>query len=172
LGRIRDYNARVELRLREYRGEDFETLWNIDQSCFPPGIAYSRHELESYLQLPRSFALVGEWSEPGSNNGMQMVGFIVAQAGRNRIGHLITIDVLLAARRSRVGSQLLESAERRLQAEGCTSVYLETAIDNRPALAFYKRHGYFLVKTVPRYYGNALDAFVLQKDLHSRAKAV
>jgi ribosomal protein S18 acetylase RimI-like enzyme len=53
----------------------------------------------------------------------------------------------------------------------CTISYLETAVDNLPALAFYKRHNYFLLKTLPRYYSNGVDAFVLQKDLLSSAQA-
>jgi ribosomal protein S18 acetylase RimI-like enzyme len=44
-------------------------------------------------------------------------------------------------------------------------------VDNRDALAFYKRHGYYLIKTVPRYYSNGVDALVLEKDLLSAAQA-
>ena len=33
------------------------------------------------------------------------------------------------------------------------------------ALAFYKRHEYSVVKTIPRYYSNGVDAFVLEKEL-------
>jgi ribosomal protein S18 acetylase RimI-like enzyme len=43
----------------------------------------------------------------------------------------------------------------------------ETAVDNTAALAFYKRHHYFVVKTMPRYYPDGLDAFVLEKKLLS-----
>jgi ribosomal-protein-alanine N-acetyltransferase len=84
------------------------------------------------------------------------------------VGHIITIDVVAAARRSGVGSELLREAESRLRAAGSRSVVLETAVDNHSALTFYKRHEYFLVKTIPRYYSNGLDAFVLKKDWQSR----
>jgi ribosomal-protein-alanine N-acetyltransferase len=165
----------VEFSLRDFRREDFESLWSIDQRCFPPGIAYSRCELDSYILLPQSFTLVAEAAPPdqGSTDGGpqgQAVGFLVAEAGRGT-GHIITIDVLTAARRYRVGSQLLQAAESRLRSAGCSSVYLETAVDNQSALAFYKHHHYFVVKTVSHYYGNGVDALVLQKDLLSRAQA-
>ena len=66
-----------------------------------------------------------------------------------------------------IGSQLLRIAEDRLRDAGCRSVILETAVDNRVALSFYKRHHYTVLKTLPRYYSNGVDAFVLKKDLLS-----
>jgi ribosomal protein S18 acetylase RimI-like enzyme len=93
------------------------------------------------------------------------LGFIVAQANRRGIGHILTIDVPPTSRRVGVGSRLLARAEERLRASSCHSVVLETAVDNAPALAFYKRHRYCVVKTIPRYYSNGVDAFVLEKEL-------
>ena len=97
---------------------------------------------------------------------METVGFIVAEAARVT-GHIITLDVLEEARRSGLGSRLMAAAEERLRAQGCRAVSLETAVDNAAALAFYKKHHYFLVKTLPRYYSTGVDAFVLKKDLLS-----
>ena len=45
---------------------------------------------------------------------------------------------------------------------------LETAVDNVPALSFYKRHGYNVIRTWPRYYSNGVDALVLKKELEGR----
>ena len=103
----------------------------------------------------------GEIAKPAPS----ILGFIVAEASRRGMGHIMTIDVVSAARRFGVGSKLLAAAEERLQRAGVTQVFLEAAVDNQADLAFYKRHGYFVVKTIPRYYSNGLDAFVLQKDL-------
>ena len=66
---------------------------------------------------------------------------------------------------NRILALLLGSAENRLRAAGCSSVELETAVDNLPALSFYKRHSYSVIKTFPRYYSNGVDALVLEKDL-------
>lgn len=92
-----------------------------------------------------------------------VAGFILTHGGIS--GHVITIDVVARARRSGVGSLLLRAAEERLRTAGSRAVRLETAVDNVAALAFYKRHGYSVVRTWPRYYSNGLDALVLKKDL-------
>lgn len=154
------YNNPVKFHLRDFRAEDFDTLWKIDQLCFAPGIAYSRMELKFYMKRRGSFTVVAETEDEPS-----LAGFIVAEAGGKNAGHIITIDVLPEARRFRVGSELLKAAEARLLVAGCRGVVLETAVDNKAALSFYKRHGYFVVKTVSNYYSNGVDAFVLHKDL-------
>ena len=89
----------------------------------------------------------------------------MAEADRRGSSHIITIDVLKNARRSGVGSLLLQAAEERLRAARSRSVELETAVDNLTALSFYKRHGYTLIRTIPRYYSNGVDALVLNKEL-------
>jgi [ribosomal protein S18]-alanine N-acetyltransferase len=162
----------VTFTLRDFRRQDLEILWKIDQLCFAPGIAYSKRDLAIFVRLWRSFTLVAEAALPGQESAppQQIAGFLVAQA-RSTTGHIITIDVLPGARRTGLGSQLLQAAESRLLAAGCHNVYLETAVDNQPAREFYKRHGYILVKTVPRYYSDGTDALILTKDLLSQAQA-
>jgi [ribosomal protein S18]-alanine N-acetyltransferase len=155
----------VEFALRDFRPEDFETLWSIDQKCFAPGIAYSRHELSIYIRRRASFTIVAEQLSTKGNSAVQgIVGFIVAEVNR-RIGHIISIDVLAPARRFGLGSKLLTMAEERLRENGCRAVVLETAVDNLAALSFYKRHLYHVVKAMPRYYSSGTDALVLEKEL-------
>jgi ribosomal-protein-alanine N-acetyltransferase len=155
--------------LRDFRPQEMETLWRIDQACFAPGISYSRLELATYLERPGAFALVADGTEvsPGGTSSAMTVGFIVAEAGSRGTGHIITIDVLPRARAMGIGTQLLRVAEDRLRDARCQSVILETAVDNQAALSFYRRHHYTLVKTLPGYYSNGVDAFVLKKDLLS-----
>jgi ribosomal-protein-alanine N-acetyltransferase len=154
----------LDFSLRDFHNSDLETLWRIDQQCFAPGISYSQPELSAYIRLLNSFTLVAETT---NSDQPRILGFLVATANRRHQGHIITIDVLPDARRFGVGSHLLTTAEDRLRTRQCTSVMLETAVDNTAALAFYKRHHYFVVKTMPRYYPDGLDAFVLEKKLLS-----
>jgi [ribosomal protein S18]-alanine N-acetyltransferase len=157
-GRPGRYNDAVAFVIREYQADDFETLWRMDQECFSPGIAYSRQELKEYVRHRGSFTLVASDAETS-----RVAGFIVAHQAPT--GHLITIDVIAEARRSGVGSLLLRAAEDRLRAAGSKAVGLETAVDNLAALSFYKRHGYSVVRTWPRYYSNGVDALVMKKEL-------
>jgi ribosomal-protein-alanine N-acetyltransferase len=168
----------VPFTIRDSQPADFDALWRIDQECFPPGISYSRAELRLYMRRRGSFTLLAidagptEATHPDSGTSKKnsppvaspVAGFIVGEANRAS-GHIITIDVIASARRSGVGSLLLRAAEDRLRQARCKSVELETAVDNISALSFYKRHGYSVIKTFPRYYSNGVDALVLQKDL-------
>ena len=148
--------------IRDYRPEDFETLWRLDQECFPPEISYSRLELKAYMRKRGAFTLVA------SDGESRIVGFIVATSGRS--GHIITIDVIAKARRAGIGSSLLEAAEDRLRTSGSSIVSLETAVDNVSAITFYKRHGYSVVRTWPRYYSNGIDALVMQKNCEQNSR--
>jgi ribosomal-protein-alanine N-acetyltransferase len=165
----------VQFRIREFGKEDFEQLWAIDQECFPAGISYTRIELAFYMRRPRAFTLIvedegeGKGGKAAAKPGSRIVGFVVGEATMKGAGHIITIDVREQARRSGVGSTLLQAAEERLRNGGARHVFLETAVNNAPALAFYKRHGYELIKTIPRYYKNNLDALLLGKKLVSLA---
>jgi ribosomal-protein-alanine N-acetyltransferase len=146
---------------RNYRSQDFDELWRIDQECFQQGIAYSRRELAWYMNRSRAFTLVAEEAYG------KILGFVVAESDPAGIGHILTIDVRPGGQRAGTGSLLLKAAEHHLVQKKCKAVLLETAVDNAAALAFYKRHGYALVETIPRYYLNSIDALVMGKRLEA-----
>jgi ribosomal protein S18 acetylase RimI-like enzyme len=165
----------VSFRIRQFQKADFETLWRIDQACFDPQLAYSKPEMAFYIRRPGSFTLVaegegregeGNGGAPAAIPGCGILGFIVAETRRAR-GHIITIDVVAEARRSGVGSALLQAAEEQLLRTGAAAVALETPVNNDAAIRFYKQKGYFVEKTVAGYYSNQLDALVMAKELAS-----
>ena len=151
--------AAVRFRIRQFEKADFDTLWRIDQACFDAQLAYSRPELAFYMRREGSFTLV---AEDEAESGI--LGFIVAE-NRRQIGHIITIDVIERARRTGVGSALLEATEGKLLRAGATSVALETPVNNAAAIRFYKSEGYYVEKTVAGYYSNQMDALVMTKEL-------
>lgn len=158
---------RVQVRLREFHPSDFEAIWRLDQVCFDEETAYSKLELEHYIGLKNSFTLIAEAElEAKSQRSTALCGFIVAQRRRGGFGHIITIDVDPDFRKHGIGTKLLTAAQERLAREGCHTMYLETAVNNLAAIAFYKRHHYSVVRTIPRYYhASGLDAFLMSAKL-------
>ncbi len=157
--------------LRDYRSGDLRRLWEIDQQCFARGIAYSQRELAYYIAAPGAFTLVAETTGPGQDEAKpEIAGFLIAHKLRRGVGHVVTIDVLAAARHAGLGSRLMEECEARLRAAGCKAVYLETAVDNLVALRFYKRLQYTVLRTIPRYYLDSIDALLMGKKLEGEGK--
>ena len=154
----------MPFRIRPFQKADFDTLWRIDQTCFDPQLSYSRPEMAFYMRRPGSFTFVAEAEAGNGSAAAGILGFIVAEARRQR-GHIITIDVVAEARRGGVGSELMRVAEERLLRAGVVAVALETPVNNEAAIRFYKQKGYFVEKTVAGYYSGQLDALVMTKDL-------
>ena len=152
-----------DLSLRSYTPEDFETLYEIDQVCYEPAIAYSRREFRNYLRFPGAECVIAE-------DGGKIAGFCLTAHQRTR-GYIITIDVLAAFRRRGVGSALLAEVERRLAVNGAIEVGLETATDNESAIAFWQKHGYRTRGVWKGYYPGGRDAFAMTKSLAPLAPA-
>jgi ribosomal-protein-alanine N-acetyltransferase len=159
----------MAVSIRECRPDDIDELWRLDQECFAPGIAYSRQEFAHYMKLRDSFAIVAD------DGAGYVVGFAIGEsrlvrtrsdpAVRIRSGHVITLDVRQQARRGGIGSLLMNALEDRFRLAGCQTVYLETAVNNRAAISLYRRRGYSVLNTIPRYYEGKLNALVMGKRL-------
>lgn len=160
--------------IRDYRAADFDRLWQIDQLCFPPGIAYTQMELNGFMARRNAITLIGESSPPeqmlpdsdADDTSARIAGFVIAHPVRRRYGRILTLDILPEARRYGLATGLMTACEQRLRSIGCTEVYLETAVDNEPALRLYRKLGYQVLRTLPDYYSShGLDAFQMGKDL-------
>ncbi len=187
--------ADVQFNLRDYRAGDFERLWQIDQLCFPQGISYTQMELSGFITRRNAITLVADFDESYSNHQElpilavqpaegpksrvlaaelretpactnQTAGFIIAHAIRGKTGRILTLDIVPTARRLGLASLLMDECERRLRSLSCQEIYLETAVNNEPALRLYRKYGYRILRTLPDYYAShSLDAFLMGKSL-------
>jgi len=146
--------------LRLFRPSDLETLWEIDQACFPPGISYSQEELAGFIAQRGSRTWVAE-------EGGSIMGFLIAsrQPRGRRAGHIVTIDVVEVTRLRGVGTELMDAAEHWAREEGLQLIYLETAEDNLAAQRFYAGRGYRKLRKIEDYYRHGLAAWVMVKEL-------
>ncbi len=143
--------------IRQYEARDFAAMYKLDQTCFPPGIAYSKWSLQYFLSLPAADCLVAE-------DGKQIVGFILAEKNPP-LAHIITLDVAPGKRRSGLGTLLLEEIEKHFRYHEVRSVLLETAVDNESGIAFWEHHGYRTEAVLKRYYLGRVDAYEMRKRL-------
>ncbi len=153
----------MSITLRPYQQHDFEALHQLDQSCFPPGIAYSRMTLDYFLTLPSAVCDLAV-------EGERIVGFILSEQNPLQ-AHVITLDVASEHRRQGIGSTLLVEHERNLTLHDLRSVRIETAIENAVAVAFWQRHGYRIEAVLKRYYLGRLDAYEMRKILPAATTA-
>lgn len=150
------------MRFRDYRPADFESIWQIDQGCFPPGIAYSRAEVRAFVSRKTAEAIVAE------SNG-RIVAFVLGWRRAHTEGHVITLDVTAPARRQGFGRRLMAELERRFCAAGVEEMQLETAVTNATAIRLYEGLGYRKVAPLRNYYGPGLHAWRMQKALRDSA---
>jgi ribosomal-protein-alanine N-acetyltransferase len=149
-------SLQLKPELREYVPADFERLWQLDQRCFDREIAYSRGELAYYLRDKTAICLLAIDKDA-------LLGFILGQRDRRCFGHIVTLDIHEKARRLGVGTLLMQTIEQRFRDSGCTSMFLEVAVNNDSAIAFYNKHGYKVLKVLRRYYPGELDGLLMGK---------
>ncbi len=156
--------SRGEVHLRPYQAEDFEALHALDQTCFAPGIAYSKAMLRYFLNEPAAVCVVAE-----TEDEEEIAGFILGETNR-QLGHIVTLDVAAGYRRLGVGTRLLQALEKEFAASGIRGMVIETAVNNPSAVEFWGRHGYRTEATLKGYYLSRIDAFQMRKPLSAPKK--
>ncbi|MFB6118111.1 ribosomal protein S18-alanine N-acetyltransferase [Halosegnis sp.] len=136
---------------------DLLTVYRIEKASFPQPWPFAAFE--------------GFLGEPGfliAARGGEVVGYVVADtvpnAGR-ALGHVKDIAVHPDHRGRGVGAQLLGRALRVMRGERASRVKLEVRESNDAAIRLYRRFGFEFRRTLPRYYDDGEDAYVMIREL-------
>jgi len=81
-------------------------------------------------------------------------------------GHIISVAVMPDFRRIGVGHSLVQrilSSLASMQADEC---YLEVRVSNNAAIELYRRIGFDIARTIPRYYYDGSDAYVMVRSIN------
>jgi ribosomal protein S18 acetylase RimI-like enzyme len=138
------------VQLRSYRKQDLAGLHQLDQVCFPQEIAYSKAELQHFLNHP----------------DRKLAGFVITERARRNglpAGHIVTLDVDPSARRRGLGTLLMQTAENQMKQEGAGVMSLEVAENNATALRFYRGLGFVNRGRRAKSYGGRVDAEIMEK---------
>lgn len=76
-------------------------------------------------------------------------------------GHVFSLGVLKEYRRRGIASALLALSMDKMYRKGCSEIFLEVRVSNKPAQKLYYKFNYRVVARVPRYYADGEDAYVM-----------
>ena len=138
----------------------------INQVCLPENYA-PYFFLDTFNTLPEAFIV--------ADSQGQVVGYIMCRLEHGfsdlrklrfaRKGHVVSVAVIPEFRNMGVGSALVQQALAAMVAHHVDECFLEVRVNNYPAINLYKRLGFQVARTIPRYYFDASDAFVMSKQL-------
>ena len=123
--------------------------------CFEE--AWNSATVAQVLRLTGAFGLLATLPErvlgasAPSGDGQTPVGFALV-AGALDERELLSLGVVPAYRRRRIGGALIEAVFERVRGEGVARVYLEVAEDNDVARRLYEAHGFAPIGRRPGYY--------------------
>jgi [ribosomal protein S18]-alanine N-acetyltransferase len=144
------------LWIRDFRPEDLEAIYQIDQICFPADIAFSRKEFTEYLRHPWRIACIAEGTDG-------IAGFVLARIEKRFSAHVLTLDVVPEMRQRKAGTMLMHSLHAEMQKQGIRVSVLEVGTQNLAAQRLYKKLGYEIQSLLRGYYRGREDAFRMRR---------
>ena len=153
--------------LRRFSPSDLEAVININRVCLPENYA-AYFFVDTFNTLPDTFIV--------AESQARIVGYIMCRLEHGfsdlkklrfaRKGHIISVAVMPDFRNLGIGHSLVEQALSALSARYADECYLEVRINNAQAINLYKKMGFEITRTIPRYYFDGFDAYVMAKPLN------
>lgn len=150
--------------LRQFTPADVEAVININRVCLPENYA-AYFFIDTFNTLPETF-IVSEFQG-------RVVGYIMCRMEHGfsdlkklrfaKKGHIISVAVMPDYRTQGIGYSLVEQALTALSALHADECYLEVRLTNDLAINLYKKMGFETTRTIPRYYFDGSDAYVMTK---------
>jgi ribosomal-protein-alanine N-acetyltransferase len=152
--------------LRGFAPGDLDTVMNINRVCLPENYA-PYFFLDTFNTLPEGFIV--------AESQGQVVGYIMCRLEHGfsdvrklrfaRKGHIVSVAVIPEFRTSGAGYSLAQQALAAMVGQHVDECYLEVRVNNYPAINLYKKLGFQVTRTIPRYYFDGSDAYVMSKAL-------
>jgi ribosomal-protein-alanine N-acetyltransferase len=157
---MRRMNTKMLMEIRKATVEDLQDVYNIERVAFARE-AFSERQIRALLNASNAINLLAHVKG-------EVVGFSIGllhDRENEKIGHLITLDVAMNARRRGVGFRLLGEFEKSLIACGAEECFLEVGTDNYAARELYRKAGYVEISLLDDYYHPGIDGVRMAKSL-------
>ncbi len=149
-----------EPSIRRFRESDMDSVLQIEHASFRKD-AYDRNLFAEFHHKCAELFLVAEAS---GTVGAYMVSCTRSRLG-SRSAQLVSVAVAPQARRSGVATALMDATLRRLRRLRVRRFSLAVKVTNRKALTFYRKYGFRQLRTLPAYYEDGKDAWLMVRDL-------
>jgi ribosomal-protein-alanine N-acetyltransferase len=149
----------MEIRLREFREGDLETIHRIERSSYPTPWSMNFFRLMANMNPELFIVATVEEGLVGYT-----VGELEARGNGRKVGHVMNVAVDTRHRNRGVGTMLMDELEARFHRLGATAAYLEVRESNLDAQRLYSRRGYVFLRKAEAYYGDE-DGLVMTKAL-------
>ncbi len=144
------------LRLRVFSPSDIGSIQHIVKTSmkevYPDSMFLEIHNLWG------SGFVVSEYSG-------QTVGFIASIESGPKTARILVIAVLEPFRRQGIGSALMRAFTNECGLRGISNIELEVRQSNKPAIAFYLKHGYQIIDVITGFYKDGEDGYKMWKTL-------
>ncbi len=153
-------------KLRKFEPDDLQAVIRINRVCLPENYT-DMFFMDLHERFPETFIVAEEDHDA--------VGYIMCRievglsnyglGGLIRKGHVVSLAVMPQARRKGVASALLNEAMKGMVNYKAKQIYLEVRVTNEAGVNLYKKLGLEITRTIPGYYSDGEDAYVMSKKL-------
>jgi ribosomal-protein-alanine N-acetyltransferase len=153
-------------KLRKFEPDDLQDVMRINRVCLPENYT-DMFFMDLHERFPQTFIVAEQDHE--------LVGYIMSRievglsnfglGGLIRKGHIVSLAVMPQARRKGVASALLNGAMAGMCNYKAKQIYLEVRVTNEAGVNLYKKVGLDTIRTIPGYYSDGEDAYVMSKKL-------
>jgi ribosomal-protein-alanine N-acetyltransferase len=110
-----------------------------------------------YESFPEGFLIVVDQQS--------LVGFLIGVKTTSDTARILMLSIQNNYRKKGIGTALIREFLETMKHLQVRQIELEVRTTNRIALAFYKKQGFYLQQTLPGFYQNGEDAYVMKKEL-------
>jgi ribosomal-protein-alanine N-acetyltransferase len=147
------------LVVRKCERRDLDKVIEIERASFPD--PYPRTAFEWLLaRTGQGFRVACDEDDNGA-----ILGYIACGITLRGKGHVISLATRPDARRSGVGTSLMESIIGYLRKKRVDDIFLEVRQSNQEAISFYRKFSFAEVDRRYRYYSDGEDAIVMERHL-------
>ncbi|KRX00195.1 Acyl-CoA N-acyltransferase [Pseudocohnilembus persalinus] len=154
-------NQKLDIQFGEVNLKNYEQLKQLNDVTFPVKYSYGFYGKVLTYQ---------KYSKLAFFNDILIGAMTVRQEERNgeQTAYILTIGVLEAYKRHKVGTQLMEKLLEEVKEDpSIKAIYLHMQVNNESGLAFYKKFGFEINETLTNYYQDIqpADCYILKKKL-------